>query len=105
MAVEARGQAVSNADGEAVCCPLCDYDLRGLPEPRGPECGCELDWADLFDPNRQRHPYLFERHPRRNLWSFAQTLVAGWRPNAFWSGLRPTHAVRTGRLMLYALLA
>lgn len=28
---------------EDVRCPLCDYDLRGLTEPRCPECGYRFD--------------------------------------------------------------
>jgi len=28
-------------------CKVCDYDLRGLPEPRCPECGSPFDPADV----------------------------------------------------------
>ncbi len=28
-------------------CPKCDYDLRGLPEQRCPECGTEFRWEDI----------------------------------------------------------
>src|SRR5687768_18521450 len=31
-------------------CPLCDYDLRGLAEPRCPECGYRFTWEELRDP-------------------------------------------------------
>ena len=41
-------------------CFRCGYNLRGLAQPRCPECGLEFEWADLFDPARRRHPYLFE---------------------------------------------
>lgn len=27
-------------------CRMCDYDLRGLPSPRCPECGTPFDYAD-----------------------------------------------------------
>src|SRR4051794_13009935 len=61
-------------------CPLCDYDLRGLTEPRCPECGYWFDWSDLIDPTKRRHPYLFEHHSRRNVWSFFRTMLGGLRP-------------------------
>ena len=89
---------------EAVVCPLCDYDLRGLIDPRCPECGFTFEWADLFDPTRKRHPFLFEHHASRNLWSFRRTLVAGLRPHKFWTSLHPTQPSRPGRLALYAFL-
>ena len=40
---------------EAVNCPLCGYDLRGLVDPRCPECGYRFVWADLTDSTRRRH--------------------------------------------------
>ncbi|UCG17631.1 MAG: hypothetical protein JSV19_06290, partial [Phycisphaerales bacterium] len=33
-------------------CRVCDYDLRGLPEPRCPECGSPFDPADVAQPAR-----------------------------------------------------
>jgi hypothetical protein len=83
-------------------CPLCDYDLRGLPDPRCPECGYTFEWADLTDPAKRRHPYLFEHHPERNAWSFWRTATAGLRPAKFWSRLYPTQPSRPRRLGLYA---
>jgi hypothetical protein len=88
-----------------VRCPLCDYELRGLVEPRCPECGYGFDWLDLTDPAKRAHPYLFEHHPRRNIWSFARTYLSGLRPRRFWSSLRPSQPSRPGRLLLYWLLA
>src|SRR5205085_1953296 len=79
----------------------CDYDLRGLAEPRCPECGYRFVWEDLTDPTRRRHPYLFEHHPRHNVWSFARTMLGGLRPERFWSSLKPSQPSRPGRLLLY----
>src|SRR5688572_1004938 len=90
---------------EDVRCPLCEYDLRGLAEPRCPECGYRFDWPDLTDPERRRHPYLFEHHPRRNAWSFVRTMAGGLRPARFWSSLKPSQPSRPGRLVLYWLIA
>ena len=48
----------------AVLCPLCEYELRGLVDPRCPECGYRFNWPELLDPTLRRHEYLFEHHPR-----------------------------------------
>lgn len=88
-----------------VRCPLCDYDLRGLSEPRCPECGYRFAWRDLLDPSRRSHPYLFEHHPKRNVWSFYRTargLLLPWR---FWGTLQPTQPSRPRRLVLYWAIA
>jgi hypothetical protein len=85
----------------SVQCPLCLYNLRGLSEPRCPECGYQFQWPDLLEPGRARHRYLFEHHPERNLWSFFRTLIAGIRPRRFWTELKPTQFVRRRRLIIY----
>lgn len=88
-----------------VKCPLCGYNLRGLVEPRCPECGYQFDWPAVLDPNKQRHPYLFEHHPRSNIRSFFQTLFRSpSSPARFWYTLEPSHQIRTGRLVLYWLI-
>jgi hypothetical protein len=90
---------------DPVPCPMCDYDLRGQPEPRCPECGYRFEWPELTDPDLKRHPYLFEHHPRRNVWSFFRTMAGGLRPRRFWSSLRPSQPSRPLRLVLYWLVA
>ena len=57
---------------DEIHCPMCGYNLRGLAQPRCPECGHEFLWRDLLDPTRRRHPYLFEHHPDHNLRSFVE---------------------------------
>jgi hypothetical protein len=89
---------------EEIHCPLCGYNLRGLTEPRCPECGTAVDFAELFDAARHEHPYLFEHHPLHNAWSILQTLRAGLHPNRFWTDLRPVHRLNIGRLILYWVL-
>jgi hypothetical protein len=84
-----------------VKCPLCDYNLRGLSDPRCPECGCGFDWAAVLDPANRLHPYLFEHHPERNIRSFAQTLIHHLTPFQFWKTLDPTHRLRPRRILLY----
>jgi hypothetical protein len=90
---------------EDVPCPLCYYNLRGQVEPRCPECGYRFEWRDLRDPSRRRHPYLFEHHPRRNVWSLWRTFVGALRPRRFWRTLRPEQPSDVRRLVTYCFLA
>ena len=85
-------------------CPLCEYNLRGLGEPRCPECGYAFRWDELLDPAKQKHPYLFEHHPRRNVVSLVRTLLGGLRPRRFWRTLNPAMPSRPRRLALYVIL-
>ncbi|MCY2951276.1 MAG: hypothetical protein NTU53_04770 [Planctomycetota bacterium] len=91
-------------DGD-INCPLCDYNLRGLVEARCPECGYRFEWVDLMEPERRRHPYLFEHHPRRKVWSFYRTVIGGMRPGKFWTGLHPAQPSYKGRLVGYWVAA
>jgi hypothetical protein len=98
---------VSPADApteEIILCPMCGYDLRGLPEARCPECGLRFQWDELRDPTKRLHPYLFEHHPRHNLWSFLRTLLGGWRPGKFWRVLLPVQPSRPRRLIAYGII-
>ena len=88
----------------SVQCPMCGYDLRGQVDPRCPECGYRFDWEELRDPARRLHPYLFEHHPERNLWSFCRTFLGGMRPRRFWGNLYPTQPSRPRRLLAYWLI-
>ncbi|UCG34492.1 MAG: hypothetical protein JSU68_07585 [Phycisphaerales bacterium] len=87
--------------GEEICCPLCEYDLHMLTTPRCPECGYRFEWAELLDPARRIHPYLFEHHPEANLRSFRRTLLNGLRPRRFWTSLHPAQPSSARRLVLY----
>jgi hypothetical protein len=90
---------------EEIRCPLCDYNLRGLIEPRCPECGYKFAWQELIDPAHRLHPYLFEHHPERRAWSFRRTLTAGLRPRRFWRALHPAQPSFPRRLVLYWLIS
>jgi hypothetical protein len=89
---------------EEILCPLCEYNLRGLSEPRCPECGYTFAWIDLLDPQRRVHPYLFEQHPERNSWSFWRTLVGGFAPWTFWTKFKPSQPSNARRLRIYATI-
>ena len=84
-----------------IACPLCDYNLRGLTEPRCPECGHRFDWKDVLDEQNRVHPYLFEHHPERNVRSFVRTLLGSVLPRSFWRDIRPTHRPNPTRLLTY----
>lgn len=90
---------------ENIGCPLCEYDLRGLSNPRCPECGYRFEWPDVLDPTRRLHPYLFEHHPNRNLETFRRTLFGGFRPRRFWTSLQPVQPSFPRRILVYWLLA
>ena len=83
---------------------MCRYDLRGLAEPRCPECGYAFVWEDLTDPARRLHPYFFEHHPERPAWSFVRTLLGGLRPRRFWGSLNPAGPARPRRMVAYWLI-
>ncbi len=89
------------AIGHAVECPLCEYNLKGLSEPRCPECGFVFHWEEILDRTRHRHPYLFEHHPEKNFRSFVRTVVGGLLPWKFWKSLHPTQGPDLGRLWRY----
>jgi hypothetical protein len=88
-------------DGQAVLCPLCNYDLRGLIEARCPECGYQFVWTELLDEQQRTHPYLFEHHSRRSDWSFVRTAIGGLNPLRFWQTLRPQMRTKPARLLWY----
>ena len=90
---------------EEIRCPLCGYNLKGLTEPRCPECGYRFKWPELLDPNLRVHPYLFERHPQRNAWSFVRTMLGGLLPRRFWRLMLPAQRIQPRRLVLYWLIA
>jgi hypothetical protein len=90
---------------EQIKCPMCRYSLRGLVEPRCPECGYRFTWPDMLDRRRRLHPYVFEHHPEKNLRSFLRTALAGWRPRRFWTALHPFQPSRPARLVRYWMYA
>lgn len=91
---------------EEIACPLCEYSLRGLVESRCPECGYRFIWREMLDPSVRLHPYLFEHHPERNLWSLRKTFVGTLRPKHFWNSIHPVQPSMPKRLVWYwALIA
>lgn len=107
MTIEAGATAADipgSLTRDDLVCPLCEYPLRGLVEPRCPECGHAFDWDEMLHRERTRHPFLFESQPKRNVWSFLRTYVAGFRPKRFFTLLKPSEPIHTRRLMVYWFL-
>jgi len=96
-------QVDNRAKDVDVSCPVCEYNLRGLSEARCPECGAKFDWDELRNPERRSHPYLFEHHPERNVWSFVRTLRGLLWPWTFWKTLLPNQPSRPQRIVLFWL--
>jgi hypothetical protein len=87
---------------EGLHCPLCRYDVRGLPEPRCPECGHRFDWEELTNIPRQNLAWLFEH--RRRWQGYVACHLRLLRPWAFWKSLRPAHRIEPRRLAWWVLL-
>lgn len=85
-------------------CPLCEYMLRGLNVARCPECGFRFNWSEVLNASRRDHPYLFEHHPDRNIWSFNKTALGAMRPRRFWTQLHPAQPGAPHRLLRFWLL-
>lgn len=102
-ATEAYAAPAWDSITDEIGCPMCEYNLRGLHEPRCPECGYRFAWPEVLDPARRKHRYIFEHHPESNVGSFFRTLTAGWRRD-FWSELNPAQRVYPRRLVLYWVL-
>jgi hypothetical protein len=94
-----------SASDRDVVCPLCDYNLRGLVEPRCPECGYRFEWSELLAPQTRLQEYLFESRPERNVWAFFRTIWSDVSPHRFWATISPTQRPNARRLVLYWLLA
>lgn len=84
---------------EPLHCPLCDYNLHGLPEPRCPECGYSFDWDELRIAIREKKSWFFEHAQRRLVGTWITTLGAACVPWWFWRELSAGSALRAKRLV------
>jgi hypothetical protein len=90
---------------DEILCPLCEYNLRGIPEPRCPECGFQFEWDEVLNPARRQHRFVFEHQGSRRIRAFWKTAVAGLRPGKFWRELTPMQPSFPGRLWTYWFIA
>jgi hypothetical protein len=84
-------------------CPICDYNLRGLPEARCPECGYRTTWEALANLGTVSIPWLFEH--RSNPLTYLRTMIVPLWPWSFWSRLRPEHRINLPRLWVYIAIS
>lgn len=91
-------------DEPALHCPICDYNLHGLPEPRCPECGFAFQWDELLV-EAGTVPYFFETSRAHHGRAFVRTLVRSVLPPRFWRAVRPTLRPNPRRIVLYFVIA
>jgi len=85
-------------------CPLCEYELTGLTEPRCPECGYAFDWAELRRAAAEERPWFIEHARRGVVWAAVKTFGRALWPAGFWSQLNAGHRGKAGRLAGFAML-
>jgi hypothetical protein len=86
---------------EPLHCPLCDYNLHGLPEPRCPECGYAFDWDELRIAIREKKSWFFEHAERRLVRSFVRTAALTFLPSKLWKKVSAGHRSSPWRLTLF----
>jgi hypothetical protein len=86
---------------DEVHCPMCEYNLYGLTEPRCPECGYRFVWKELLQTRARPHRYLFEHHAEANFKSFWKTAWGSLMPGTFWGSLHPAMPSKPRRLLGY----
>lgn len=85
-------------------CPLCDYNLHGLPGPRCPECGYAFDWDELRIAIREKKSWFLEHAKRRLMWSFVRTAALTYLPRRLWTKVNAGHRSAPGRLAVFAIV-
>ena len=93
--------AAMEANAEELTCPVCEYSLRGLPEPRCPECGYVFEWEELRVRTRLRRAWFYEHAE-----TFKSHLKTRWRslwPRGFWSQIAAYTEANPKRLLRYQL--
>lgn len=90
-----------SAVAEEIECPLCNYNLRGISNPRCPECGYPFTWTELLKPENRSHSFSFEHQSHRRWRAMWKTAAAGLLPTKFWGKASPAEPSFPKRLMLY----
>lgn len=99
-------QATPNAPADELelNCPLCGYDLRGLPSERCPECGHAFDAEKLRQAKLEHREWFFEHAKRRHISAFLATTSASLRPIKFWGVVAAAHHIVPSRLVVWLII-
>lgn len=88
-----------------VVCSRCAYNLRGLAEPRCPECGLQFPWREVLDSVGRTTNWLFEHNwTKRPLRSYAETVLREMRGPGFWRDISIHHYVTAPPLLIMCLM-
>jgi|GEM_PF-4962407 len=84
-----------------VTCPQCSYSLRGLTEPRCPECGHRFRWASVLFV-RKNPRLLYDEFPAdRNWLSFPKTWLRSLFPRRLRGSTQTSNQLVAARLYQY----
>lgn len=92
-------EAAAEITPDDLNCPVCDYSLRGLPEPRCPECGYAFEWEELRQRAENRRKWFYEHAE-----TFKSHLKTRWRslrPWSFWRDIQAYTFANPRRLARY----
>lgn len=90
------------AADDALNCPLCGYDLRGLPANRCPECGHAFDPDELRRATAEQSGWFFEHARRRLPIAFLKTATLSLAPWTFWHRVAAVDRIAWRRLVWWA---
>jgi len=96
-------------------CPRCGYDLRGTVATWTEscplagvctECGLELSWPEVLQPEKYEPRWCIEFEPRRRrvVRAAFKTFGRSFVPWRFWLEIRMSHPIRWRRLAMYLCL-
>lgn len=85
-------------------CPICSYNLRGLVNPRCPECGYPFQWAEMRPIANPWLSRVFEFTSKRIFRSFLFTVAQSLLAPRFFTRLTASHPLRKSRLAVYVLV-
>ena len=87
-----------------VHCSICSYNLRGLTNPRCPECGYPFQWSELRPRSNSWIDRFFEYATHSFIRSFLFTWLRAFLPGRFYAKVTASHPIHKRRLIIILLL-